>query len=403
MEGGREVAVRGRALLPLMLALALVEQLLFGTMGESAFVTFRYAANIAAGHGAVFDVGEPAAAPANFAWLVLVTLPKTVAGIDVAASAMVLSIVCVLGCVVLSHRLGGPFGPLAAVLVTAAAVPAACRLTGTEMGLFVLLLLAVATAFATGHTVVAGVLAALDLMTRPEGVIPAVAAGIWLAVGAAKRRWNWWAPCAYLLGGLVFVVPWFTWRALSAGLMTEAVAVPCSAVSYGFLGATLLSVGAALFLGRRVARTAGPLRDARAVTGVVLAMCALSLTISAASWSGVAHRRARTDEAMEIGSWLAERLPSGSVIDARGNAALAYAAGPRLIVADDPAITRPALIAYTPARDCAGLSGPYESATFRRVSTGTWITVYPREDLAAGLLDRLTADPRLAYAPCPPP
>lgn len=386
-----------------MLVLALVEQLLFGTVGESAFVTLRYAANIAAGHGAVFDVGEPAAAPANFAWLLLLTLPKTVAGVDVVASAMALSIVCVLGCVVLSHRLGGPFGPLAAVLVTATAVPAACRLTGTEMGLFVLLLLAVASALATGHTVVAGVLAALALMTRPEGVIPAVLAGIWLAVGAVKRRWNWWAPCGYLLGGLVFVVPWSTWRALSAGPMTAASAVPCDPASYGFLGATLLSVGSAVLFGRRVLRRSGPFRDVRAVTGVVLAVCTLSLTISAASWSGVAQRRARTDEAMEIGSWLAERLPPGSVIDVRGNAALAYAAGPRIVVSDNPAVSRPALVAYTPQRDCAGLSGPYESATFRRVSTGTWITVYPRKELFDGLLDRLTADSRLTYAPCPPP
>jgi hypothetical protein len=117
----------------------------------------------------------------------------------------------------------------------------------------------------------------------------------------------------------------------------------------------------------------------------------------------VVHRKARTDEALEIGSWLAEWLPSGSVIDARGNAALAYAAGPHLVVADDPAITRPALIAFTPERDCTGLPGPYESATFRLLATDTWITVYPRQDLLDDLLDRLTADPRLAYAPCPRP
>ncbi|MFD2418183.1 hypothetical protein [Amycolatopsis pigmentata] len=384
-----------------MLALALVEQLLFGTMGESAFVTFRYAENIAAGHGAVFDLGEPAVAPANFAWLVVVTLLKAMFGLDVAASAMVLSIVCVLGCVVLSHRLGGPFGPLAAVLTTAAAVPAACRLTGTEMGLFVLLLLAVASALAGGHTVVAGVLAALALMTRPEGAIPAVLAGIWLAVGAVKRRWSWWAPLGYLLGGFVFVAPWFTWRALSPDRpLSAAAAVACGPATYGFLGVTLLSVGSAVLLARR---RSAPRPAPRAVTGIVLAVCTLSLTISAAAWSGVTHRRARTEEAKEIGSWLAEWLPPGSVIDARGNAALAYAAGPRLVVADDPAVTRPALVAYTPARDCAGLPGPYESATFQRVATGAWITVYPREDVFGSILGRLTADPRLTYAPCPRP
>ena len=50
-------------------------------------------------------------------------------------------------------------------------------------------------------------------MTRPDGLVLVAAAGLWLVLAAARHRSSWGAPAGYLLGGLVFVVPWLAWRA----------------------------------------------------------------------------------------------------------------------------------------------------------------------------------------------
>src|SRR5438067_2358346 len=285
-EGGHGMhrlwmARRDRALLLLVLAFALIAQLLFATIRDDAFITFRYADNIAAGHGAVFNLGERVEGPADFLWLVLVTLPKALFGLDVATVALVLSTTCVLGCVVLAYQLGGRFGLLAAVLTAGFSGLAAYGLAGTEMPLFVLLVLAVALAVAT----------------------------------------------------------------------------------------------------------------------VALAVCALSLPISAAASHGVSDRRAQLAETTEIGSWLADHLPPGSVIGTGGSLALAYAVGSRLVVTDKVR-GRPVLIGYATTKDCTQ-SGGYLAATFRRAETGAWVTVYPRDDQFRQLVQLLDDDPRLTYVPCP--
>jgi len=405
MEGGREVAGREKALLLLILAFALIQQLLFATTPDAAFVTFRYADNIAAGHGAVYNLGERVEGPANFLWLVLVTLPKALFGVGVAQGAMVLSTACVLGCVLVVHRLGGRYGLLAAALTAGVGGWAAAGLAGTELDLFVLLLLATAYALSTGHPVVTGVLAALAVMTRPEGLFFAAAALCWLAVGAARGQRSWWAPAACLLGGLVFVVPWLVWRATyyDQSLVSRPM-VAVTASSYGFLLAALLAVVIARVCASRVRPSPTPRRRPFLVAAITLTVCAVSLPISAASWSGVAQRRSRVAEAMEIGSWLADRLPLGSVIGTGGSSVLAYAVGARLVVVDDYLTTRPpVLIGYQATLDCTGYQGGYESATFRWDGSGTWVTVFPRDDLFSRLVDRLAADPRLTYVPCPEP
>ena len=402
-EGGREVAAGDKVLLLLVLLFALIEQLLFGMVPDDAFVTFRYADNIAAGHGAVFNVGDGFEGPPNFLWLILVTLPKALFGLDVARSATVLSVLCVLGCVVLAYRLGGRFGLPAAVLTSGASGLAAYGLAGTETALFVLLLLAVVGALATGHAVVAGVLAALAMMTRPEGVVPAVLAVIWLIVGAARRRWSWWTPLADLLGLLVFVVPWLVWRATYYDEpLTGRSLMPFTPFSYGFLAVTLAAVGIARVCQRRARPSPSPRRGPLAVSAVALSVCAVSLPISAATWPDVAERRALVAETEEIGAWLADRVQPGSVI-ATGRAALAYTIGTRLVAVGESlaAVRWPDMVAYSATRDCAGYAGFYESATFQRVGTGAWVTVYPRQDQFGKLVERLSADPRMTYVPCP--
>ena len=405
--------------LPLLaLAYALLQQLIFSTIPDRAFVTFRYAENIAAGNGAVYNAGERHEGYSNFAWLVLVTLPKAAFGADIVTSAAVLSAVCVLACVLLAHR----FGPLAGVLTAAASGLAAYECAGTETPLFVLLVLAVVNTLRTRHPVAAGVLAALAMMTRPDGLALAIGGAIWLVTTAARHRSNWWAPTGFVLAALVLVVPWLVWRATyyDQPLLTWP-APEMSVSAYAFLVAVLLAVAVTRSLAHRRDPSPAPRRSRRWVAVVALVLCGLSLPIAANERPTVLSWRDRLAQTAEIGSWLAARLPAGASIST-GVAALAYGVGHRVVVltGDDEdsadagveylaALRRPALatgssLGYGTTQTCgldAAFAGSYEVATFRRVGSDEWVTVYPRDDQAATLIRRLDADPRLTYVPCP--
>ncbi|WP_236790123.1 glycosyltransferase family 39 protein [Amycolatopsis sp. GM8] len=405
----------GRTGVPLLaLAFALLQQLIFSTVPDSAFLTFRYAANIAAGHGAVFNIGEYVEGYTNFAWLVLVTLPKALFGADIVTGAVVLSSACALGCVLLAGR----FSRLAAVLTAAVSGLAAYECAGTETPLFVLLVLAVGYALTTRHPLAAGVLTALAVMTRPDGLILAGAAVLWLVLGAARRRSTWWAPVGYLLGALVLVVPWLVWRTTYYEKLSGWPALHASFPAYAFLGATLAAVVVGRLLEQHRKPSPTPRATRRWAPVVALLLCAVSFPFAAYQRPGVLDWRSRLAETAEISDWLATRLPPGSIISTGGGGALAYGVGTRLTVVtphrDDEdyefvvSLQEPALtitgLGYSARQQCdldPAYAGLYAVATFLRQGAHEWVTVYPREDQATALIKRLDQDPRLSYVPCP--
>jgi hypothetical protein len=399
----------------LAFAFALLQQLTFATVPDSAFVTFRYAANIAAGHGAVYNIGEYVEGYSNFAWLVLVSLPKALFGADIVTGAVVLSSACALGCVLLAGR----FGRVAGLLTAAASGLAAYGCAGTEAPLFVLLVLAVLYALKTRHPLAAGVLAALAVLTRPDGLVLAALAGLWLTFLAARHRTSWGAPAGYLLGGLVLVVPWLSWRATyyeqsSASWPT----LHPSFSTYAFLVAALAAVAIAQLLAHHRHPSPNPRRATRWAPVAALVLCAASLPFAANQHADVLASRSRHAQEAEISDWLATRLPPGAIISTGGGGALAYGVGARLFVItrgvgnDDyefvASLRQPALaitaVGYSRRQHCEAdpaYVGLYEVATFLREGSREWITVYPREDQAAALIERLDKDPRLVYVPCP--
>ena len=217
----------------LALGFSLVHQLMFSTVAEDAFITFRYSQNIAQGNGPVFNVGERVEGYSNFLWMVLLALFKTVFGAEIIGTAVVLGVLSTLGCVLLAyvlvHRIvrrargaqdsAPAFGVAAAVLIAGAGGLAAYGPSGLETPLFLLLVLCVCLAVSENRCVVAGVLVALATMTRPDGVVIAVVAGIWLIVRAARHRVDWWAPAGFVLGALVLAVPWTAWRVTYYGYL----------------------------------------------------------------------------------------------------------------------------------------------------------------------------------------
>jgi hypothetical protein len=211
--------------LTLTLGLSLLHQLLFATVTEDALVSFRYAQNIADGNGPVFNPGERVEGYTNFLWLVLIALPRAAFGADVQTAAVVFGVVAALGCVLLSYLLVNrivagadaeprpAIGVAAAVLTASAGGLAVYGPSGSEVPLFVLLLLAVCYSLAARRPVVAGVLVAFAVMTSPEGLVVAVLGGLWLVGAALKKKHSWWAPVGYALGALVFLIPRLAWRA----------------------------------------------------------------------------------------------------------------------------------------------------------------------------------------------
>ncbi|AXB45882.1 hypothetical protein [Amycolatopsis albispora] len=520
------------AALLLTLALSLIHQLLFATVAEDAFISFRYSQNIAEGHGAVFNAGERVEGYSNFLWVVLVAIPKTLFGFDIVRTASVLGVLCALACVLAAYFTVNRvvtetpgLGVAAAILTAGATGLAAYGPSGLETPLFVLLALLMCHALAAGRAVVAGVVVALATMTRPDGVVLAVVAGLWLVNAAARGRVTWWWPGGFTLGALVLVVPWTAWRVTYYGhLVPNAVAAKLggslgwqleqgwtylSSFALVHQGYLLIAVaGVTALLRRRRELTAEEKRGRSAgwlvfalgfayllfmtyaggdwmpawrllapvpvlfavgavaaygvVTGAVpsprprtqpvggklvpavaLGLCLLSFLVSAMSPSALPlmHEwRGKIAQMEEVGSWLGERLPPGTVISTYANGALSYRAGTQLVVVDVLGLTdehiareghrdetlgpvghiandydyvvngrRPALAVttgsgYSDRQRCGAdpvYAALYSVATFRREGTDHWIAVYPRAEHAPRLIERLDADPRFTYVPCP--
>ncbi|WP_103341636.1 hypothetical protein [Amycolatopsis sp. CA-126428] len=559
--------------LTLVLGLSLLHQLLFATVTEDALVTFRYAQNIADGNGPVFNPGERVEGYTNFLWLVLVALPRAAFGADVRTTAVVLGVVAALGCVLVSCFLvnrivAAPrpaIGVAAAVLTASAGGLAVYGASGSEVPLFVLLVLATGYALAARRPVVAGVLVAFAVMTSPEGLVVAVLAGLWLAGAALKGRHSWWAPVGYVQSALVFLIPRLAWRAtfyqhfvpapLAAklgGTLDARVAAGWPYLSgfalahqgfllLGLVAAVALAlrrtetaargdavVGAAAVRGSREAPARGeaavgtaasrvaesPARgnavvgtavEARALLWLLFAMAAglataavliggdpgpswrllaplpPLLAVAAAGtygvltvnvvakpsprpkpWTGgtrlvpvtacglagiailvsvfspemldrVRVWHSHGTELAEIGGWLGDYLPPGSVVSTAAPGALAAHGGPLLIIdvlgrTDDhiaregrhdggtatdydyvvnvrrPTVAVPADGGYADRQHCAidpVYAGKYEVATFRRVGTPYWVSVYPRAEQVKTLVADLDQGPDFRYVPCP--
>ncbi|MDX3188546.1 hypothetical protein PV458_09090 [Streptomyces sp. MN03-5084-2B] len=530
--------------LTLTLGLSLLHQLLFATVTEDALVTFRYAQNIADGNGPVFNPGERVEGYTNFSWLVLVALPRAAFGADVRTTAVVFGVLAALGSVLLSCFLVNrgvaaatpdgteprpAIGVAAAVLTASAGGLAVYGASGSEVPLFVLLVLAVAYALAARRPVVAGVVVAFAVMTSPEGLVVGVLAGLWLVGAAVRKRHSWWAPVGYALGALVFLIPRLAWRAtfyqhfLPAPLAAKLGGPLGGQVATGwpYLSGFALAHQGFLLLGL-VAAVALVLRrtdpaprgaeapvvtafEARALLWLLFAMVA-GLAVAAVlvggdpgpSWrllapvppllavaaagaygvltvavvgkpsprpkpwpvgtrlvpvtacglAGIAVLvsvfspemldRVRVwhshgTELAEIGGWLGDYLPPGSVVSAAAPGALAAHGGQLLIIdvlgrTDDhiaregrhdggittdydyvvngrrPTVAVPADGGYADRQHCAidpVYAGKYEVATFRRVGTPYWVSVYPRAEQATSLVADLDKGPDFRYVPCP--
>jgi hypothetical protein len=188
---------------------------------DDAFISFRYAQNLAAGNGLVFNPGERVEGYSNLSW-VLLAAGALRAGLDPTTVAKSVGLACgalaVLLAWLLARRLTpqpGPTALLAPFYLAISPVLVQHSASGLETSLFAVLVMGGVLLTAAGEGFVLRALRVLVLLllavTRPEG--PAVAALLLLigpfTRGSARRRRAWTEAVVFgVLFGTYFIWRW---------------------------------------------------------------------------------------------------------------------------------------------------------------------------------------------------
>ena len=190
-------------------------------MVDDAYISFRYARNLADGHGLVYNAGERVEGYTNFLWVLLVELGMKLRQ-DPEAVARVLGMAAGVATIVAVARLaslrsvspatfwiapilvalhpanvvwagGGLEGPLFACFVTWGVGLVACASRERALSPISAVLLALAALTRPEGVLVAGVVAvlALSLQPRPSGRSLLLWAGVFLAMWVPYFVWRW--------------------------------------------------------------------------------------------------------------------------------------------------------------------------------------------------------------------
>ncbi len=193
---------------------------------DDAFISFRYARNLNAGEGLVFNPGERVEGYTNFLWTVILAGAARL-GIDFVDASKGLGIICGVMVLLLTWKLTGTLLPghslgriVPALILSLTAGLPRFALSGMEVWMFSLWLCLAVWLELGVREPWAGILAALSLalaaLTRPEGLyFFVVIVGAW----SIERGVRGEKPAAVLRGAVirlivfsVIFVPYFAWR-----------------------------------------------------------------------------------------------------------------------------------------------------------------------------------------------
>jgi hypothetical protein len=193
---------------------------------DDAYISFRYAENLTNGLGLVFNRGERVEGYSNFLWTIW-----TAAGMKLGAGpegwSLIWGLACYAASIVLlaliARRLAG--GKAAAAVVPVGALLAALHpawsyfaTSGLETSLFTFLALLgflVVTLEGARSAAIAGAVFALLAMTRPDGPILALPAGLYVLIAQRGTHRRWARIRGVLFFGVAFAalwVPYTLWR-----------------------------------------------------------------------------------------------------------------------------------------------------------------------------------------------
>jgi arabinofuranosyltransferase len=203
-----------------VIGIAAGNALLFRTNAEDAFITYRYASNLADGHGPVFNIGERVEGYSNFLWMILLAGTRAITGAGIESIARTFGLLAALATVYLTYRVtlsltdrSVGLALLATLLLACSGPFAAYAISGLETPLFALLLVAIVACLIGARLSWAGILTALALMTRPDALALVVPIVGWLAlVPHRSRRSSLRRVARYILPFALLVAPWTVWR-----------------------------------------------------------------------------------------------------------------------------------------------------------------------------------------------
>ena len=200
-----------------------------GTCIDDAYISFRYAENLAHGDGLVFNKGEHVEGYSNFLWVVTLAAFVPLHD-DISQTASLLGLLLGLLALLVAarglHTVMGIRSPWALALmlslVAGSGYYAAWCISGLETGLYALLLTTAwyvhATARRSSGWLLAAVVFALLALTRPEGLVFGIAAAALVVCtrqAPAQRRWLFPIVLAVLvLAYQAWRMSWFGWHLL---------------------------------------------------------------------------------------------------------------------------------------------------------------------------------------------
>jgi len=157
---------------------------------DDAFITYRYAANLAAGNGLVFNAGAPWEPILGTTTLLysLILSGFSFVGLDLVRASLTLNIACDAVTALLLVRILGARPVVASAAVLGfASLPEIARISvgGMESPLFLVCAIGACFAVQNGRAGLAGVLTAATCLARPEGVL---LAGILFLAHVRKPR-----------------------------------------------------------------------------------------------------------------------------------------------------------------------------------------------------------------------
>jgi len=201
--------------------LALIARLLPGARTiDDSYITYRYARNILAGQGFVYNPGEHVLGTTTPLYTALMVLGGSLTGgtrapfpqIAILINALADGIVCLL-LLRMGRRLGFQYaGPGAALVWAIAPFSVTFAIGGLETSVFVLLMVGTACAHLENRHYLTMLLAALSLLTRPDALIFIIPLGLdrlWQIV--QEQRQKRLSPSRVLVELLVFLIPVASW------------------------------------------------------------------------------------------------------------------------------------------------------------------------------------------------
>lgn len=174
---------------------------------DDALITFRYADNLAAGRGFVYNTGERVLGTTTPLFTCALALGLRL-GIPPGESAITLDLAGFFAAGLLLYllleRRGRPWQGLIALLLYSWSVSGLmlADIAGMETPVYVSFLMLAFFLYAIGHTVLSAVAAALATLTRPDGALVALALG--LAFAIERRR----LPLRELAAFVAVCLPW---------------------------------------------------------------------------------------------------------------------------------------------------------------------------------------------------